>query len=222
MRFMSKEGSGRFSRPISLSEDLRTQLQQERIFADLDMDKRARRVGLCACHAGAGTTTVALNLAAMLAERTGTPTALVEANLRTPALAYQFGLRADPGLLAFAGGATGLEVFRDLPTMNVRAMLAQTSDKPMTVLRQAVGRMPILSETFQHVVLDLPPVLDYPDAGMMVAGIDGVLLVLEAEQTRWEVAHEVRKRLEAAGASILGAVLNKKPHHVPDWLYQHL
>jgi len=219
---MSAKPRDREALPISLSASLRSQLQQARIFTDLELDKGQRRIGVCACNAGAGATSVALNLAAMLAERTGTPIALVEANLRSPALAGCFDLKAEPGFSAFASGLAGSEACRELPGMHVYAMLAEASDNPLPILKDAAARLSELSSAFQHMVLDLPPVLDYPDAGIMAAGIDGILLVLEAEETRWEVAREARNRLESAGIPLLGAVLNKKPHYVPDWLYRLL
>ncbi len=222
MRPGSMAGALRPAGPMNLSTELRNQLQQSRIFADLNLDQGARRIGLCACHAGAGATTLALNLAMMLAERTGAPTALVEANLRAPSLARHLSLPAEPGFVAFAGGRPDTEVLRELPGSNVWLMLSEQRDVPLPIVRSAAVRLPELAARFRSVVLDLPPVLDFPDAGIMAAGLDGVLLVLEAEETRWQVAREARKRLESSGTSILGAILNKKPHYVPDWLYRLL
>jgi Mrp family chromosome partitioning ATPase len=36
--------------------------------------------------------------------------------------------------------------------------------------------------------------------------VDGVISVVEAEKTKWEVAEEAKERLKAAGARILGGV----------------
>lgn len=222
MRFLNFKAKAEIDLPIRLSDALRGQLLQARLFAELDTDHTPRRIGVCACHSGAGVSTVALNLAAMLAERTQSKVALVEANLRSPVLARSFSPVAEPGFAAFAEGRAGVEVFRALPGMDVHALLAGTSATPLALLLAAAARLPELSKVFRHVIVDLPPLLEHPDAGMMAAGLDGILLVLEAEETRWQVAREVKKRLDVAGPPLLGAILNKKPHYIPEWLYRLL
>jgi len=220
---VSTRSKTRTGLPIALSGALRSQLQQARIFTDLERDQGGRRIGVCACHHRAGATTLALNIAVMLGERSGVPVALVEANLRSPNLAARFDLQADPGFNAFAGGCAAPMAWRELPGLGVHAMLAEASDEPLPLLKKAASR--VVSEiapTFRHLVLDLPPALDYPDVGLMATSIEGIILVLEAEETRWQVAREVRKRLEALGVPLLGAVLNKKPYYVPGWLYRLL
>lgn len=216
MKFKPKP---RMSAPLTLPAELRGQLQQSSIFTDL---AQGTRIGVCACHAGAGATTISLNLAAMLAERTGAPVALVEANLRAPALSEHFNLKGEPGFSAFAAGGAAPEAFRELPGLNVHVLTAEASSNPMPTLKDAATRLPELSSQYSFVVVDLPPMLEFPDAGILATGVDGILLVLEAEETRWQVAREVRKQLETANIPLLGAVLNKKPRYVPDWLYRLL
>ncbi|CAG1018002.1 Putative tyrosine-protein kinase YveL [Burkholderiaceae bacterium] len=209
--------------PLDWSVALRNQLQQSRLFADMTADSDVRRVGVCACHAGAGATTVAYNLAVMLHERSGEPVVLVEGNLRRPALARLRGIGTGPGFAAFARGedVAGV-VLRDASQPGISLLPATAEALPLPVLRAAAERLPGLGQHFRHVVVDLPPVLDYPDAALLGAVLDGVVVVVEAETTRWQVAREAAKRLEAGGVKLLGAVLNKKPHVIPDWLYRLL
>ena len=47
-------------------------------------------------------------------------------------------------------------------------------------------------------------------------------MVIEAEKTRWEVFNSARQRMENSAAKILGAVLNKRQMHIPDWAYNKL
>lgn len=211
--------------PVSLgwSPQLRNQLQQSRVFAELLAEGEGRAVGVCACHAGAGATTVAYNLAAMLHERGGESVALVEANLRSPVLAERCKLPASAGFAAFArGGEVASSMVADGNPSGLSIMPGSVEGMPLPMLRDAAARLPLLRQQFRHVVVDLPPALDYPDAALVGAALDGVVLVIEAEATRWQVARETVKRLEAGGVRLLGAVLNKKPHVIPDWLYRLL
>jgi protein-tyrosine kinase len=52
--------------------------------------------------------------------------------------------------------------------------------------------------------------------------LDGLLLVLESEKVRWEVAQSRSSALADMGANLLGVVMNKRPDHVPRWLYNTL
>jgi Mrp family chromosome partitioning ATPase len=72
------------------------------------------------------------------------------------------------------------------------------------------------------VLLTAPPVNAYNDAVALAKKVDGVVLVLEAEQTRWEVAQSAKERLEDARANILGVVLNNRKFHIPGWIYRRL
>ena len=54
------------------------------------------------------------------------------------------------------------------------------------------------------------------------AGEDGVVLVVESEKTRWEVAESARKWIKSGNGNVLGVVLNKRKYHIPNWLYRRL
>lgn len=182
------------------------------------------RIGVCACHAGAGATTVALNLALMLHERTGNPVALVEADLRSPSLARMASRPSGWGVRGFATGCAGATdaMQRIVGQEGVWMMLGEKVDVPAPILGATASRLHLLTDLYPYVVVDLPPVLEYPDVVSMGRGIDGVLLVLEAERTRWQVARAAKDRLASVGIPLLGAVLNKRPRYIPDWLYRRL
>lgn len=79
-----------------------------------------------------------------------------------------------------------------------------------------------LRERFDTILLD-PPAFNYSPEGLALAGMaDGVVLVVEAERTRWQVAHVVKDRIERQGGKILGAILNKRRHYIPGFIYKRL
>jgi capsular exopolysaccharide synthesis family protein len=77
----------------------------------------------------------------------------------------------------------------------------------------ASGRLPQilteLSDLFDHVVIDAPPVLGLADAPLLSATCEGTLLVVEAGSVRRAAALNALARLNAAGAHMMGAVLTK-------------
>jgi Mrp family chromosome partitioning ATPase len=71
------------------------------------------------------------------------------------------------------------------------------------------------------VIVDLPTVAKGVPAGLGSL-LDGLLLIVEAERIRWQVAQRTASLLTAAGVNLLGVVMNKRPNHIPRWLYETL
>ena len=90
----------------------------------------------------------------------------------------------------------------------------------------AVGGLRSLLETirreFDVVLLDVPAADRSPD-GLAVASLaDGVILVVESERTRWQVAQAITTRIQNQGGNLLGVVVNKRRHHIPRFIYKRL
>ena len=58
-------------------------------------------------------------------------------------------------------------------------------------------------------MLDCPPVIAVTDACVLSRRADGVILVLDADSVRPEMAQKAKELLENAQATILGAILNR-------------
>ena len=86
---------------------------------------------------------------------------------------------------------------------------------------QDVGAlMDSVREQYAFAILDAPPVLDSSATVMLAGASDGVILVIEAERERWEVAQRAVVLLKSARAAVLGVVLNKRQFHIPGFLYR--
>jgi len=79
-----------------------------------------------------------------------------------------------------------------------------------------------LKKRFDVVVIDSPPADSSPVGLAVCRTVDGVIIVLEAEKTRWPVAASTKKRILQNGGTILGVVLNKRRYYIPDWIYRRL
>lgn len=79
-----------------------------------------------------------------------------------------------------------------------------------------------LRENFDLILVDSPPAIQYPDGVVLSRKMDGVVLVVEAEKTRWQVARSVRDRILMQGGKILGVILNKRRYHIPKKIYELL
>jgi Mrp family chromosome partitioning ATPase len=66
----------------------------------------------------------------------------------------------------------------------------------------------VLSERFSHIVLDSPPAGLFTDAVIVSTMVDGVVLVVNADQTPLVEVEKTKTLLTDVGANILGVVLN--------------
>ena len=69
--------------------------------------------------------------------------------------------------------------------------------------------MNALKEIADYIVMDCPPVIAVTDASVLSRRADGVVLVLDADQVRPEMAQKAKELLENAQANLLGTILNR-------------
>jgi capsular exopolysaccharide synthesis family protein len=79
-----------------------------------------------------------------------------------------------------------------------------------------------LRERFDIVLIDSPPATSSADFLSLANRSDGVVLVVEADKTRWPVLKNVKDRIVKNGGNILGIVLNKRRHYIPRWIYDRM
>ncbi|OPY76419.1 MAG: Tyrosine-protein kinase YwqD [Syntrophorhabdus sp. PtaU1.Bin050] len=79
-----------------------------------------------------------------------------------------------------------------------------------------------LREHFDVVVIDSPPVSSCADGLAICRGVDGVILVMKAESTRWPVAMAAKEKIIKNGGKILGFVFNDRRFYIPGWIYRRL
>lgn len=79
-----------------------------------------------------------------------------------------------------------------------------------------------LKERFDMILIDSPPVDLHPDGLVISRKVDGTIIVVRAEKTRWPDALRVKEKLERQGANILGTVFNDQRRYLPKWLSAHL
>jgi polysaccharide biosynthesis transport protein len=65
--------------------------------------------------------------------------------------------------------------------------------------------------SFDHIVIDAPPIMGIADAVILCKHVDATLFVIESSSTRKTSIRNALKRLHQAGAHPLGAVLTKLP-----------
>ncbi len=179
-------------------------------------------------HGEGGTTTAAI-LASTLARSGNTKILLVDANLRTPALDEVFEQGQGSKLLGLSDqvlSETPLDqtIYQtDIPNLSFMPCgRSVTSPSYMFDSEPITSMLSTLREKFDFIIFDGSPLRDYSESSFLAGKMDGVILVVEAERTKIDVARKIRKDLESTGVTILGVVLNKKRNYIPEYLERFL
>jgi capsular exopolysaccharide synthesis family protein len=156
-----------------------------------------------------GKSTVAANLACTLARRKQHKTLLLEGDLRRPTVAQKFGLGKVPGLSEwFRGETESMNIYR-LEALGLWVLPAGSAPENPLELMQSGKLSPLmdqLTEWFDWIIIDSPPVLPLADTSIWARLSDGILLVTRKSITEKQ---QLQRGLEALERSkLLGALVN--------------
>ncbi|MEV4457632.1 polysaccharide biosynthesis tyrosine autokinase [Microbispora sp. NPDC049633] len=206
-------GKDRSSRSESF-RSLRTNLQF------IGVDRQPKSLVVTSCLPDEGKSCTSANLAIAMAQA-GWRVILVDGDLRRPSVAGYLGLEGGTGLtdvlidkaclaeVIQRWGRPGLAVLPSgrvppnpselLGSQNMRAVLAQLTDE------------------YDMVIIDAPPLLPVTDAAALGANCDGTLLVVRHGKTRREQVARAGELLSSINARLVGAVLNFAPAKQGDY-----
>ena len=173
-----------------------------------------RKLVITSPMSGDGRTTVASNLAAVLAQ-SGSRVLIIDADFRHPCLHRVFKVAAHRGLTSILQG-------QESPASAIQHTQIDGLDVlpcgpvPERPLQPHYGRrfhdlLNDLSDQYDHILLDTPAVTASSDARVIAAACDAVLLVVRIGKTDPRLAESACDGLLSLGARILGVVINAVP-----------
>ena len=178
----------------------------------MHIDKPPRVIVVTSPLPGDGKSTVAANLAAAIALG-GTPTVLVDADLRRPTLAASFGLDPTGGLSNLLVGDADFSDVAVRSAVSPDLMLLPSGTippNPSEMLGSSTMRRLLEALAANYtVILDAPPLLPVTDAALLTAAADGALIVISEGSTTDVMLGGSLDQLQAVNGSVLGVVLNK-------------
>ena len=135
--------------------------------------------------------------------------------MRRPSLAAKLSIRKAPGLSKYLTGQVGLEeIIQRCGDVTDEGFSVVASGRnppnPIELLSSAKMEKAVqtLRESFDYIILDLPPVGEVSDALVAAKLVDGVLLVVRQDYCNTVALGGAVKQFEFIESRILGVVVN--------------
>ena len=189
---------------------LRTKLQFS--FAG---DNRCRVIAVSSAMSGEGKSLSSVNLAYSMSQL-NKKVLLIDCDMRRPSLAAKLPIKKAPGLSNYLSGLCALDIlfqpcgiegeedaFQVIsagrnPPNPIELLSSEKMSKMLAALR----------ESYDYIILDMPPVSEVSDALAVAKDTDGVLLVVRQNYCNRLLLNDTIRQFEFMEAKILGVVCN--------------
>lgn len=171
-----------------------------------------RSVAVTSTRPGEGKSTSAVALATMLA-RAHRKVILVDGDMRAPSVHHLGGAGHERGLSNFLAGQDDIDGLTfEMGKLGFTAMSA--GPIPPNAAELLTGNRLLLLinsllKTYDHVVIDCPPVMGLADAPLIASRVEGVIYAVEAHGIRSTLVKAALNRLASANAHVVGSILTK-------------
>ena len=195
---------------------LRSRLYQNRDSGPL------RRVLVTSALPQEGKTYVAANLVHSIVRQKERRALLIDGDLRRSRLHDVLGTHISPGLTEYMKGEVGELAIIQRGAIENLFFIPGGNSVPNAAELISNGRFKMLVDRltpfFDWIIIDSPPCIAMSDASLMAEFCDGVLIVVAAGKTPFDLAQKTREQLKKF--RMLGVVLNKvDPQHTGGHYY---
>lgn len=190
-------------------------MRASKVAADLaSADRKIRVIGVVSSVPGEGKSMVAMNLGQVIAA-SGKRALVMDCDLRNPTLSAAIAPGRKSGLLEYLAGEipTVESIYTDpnkplqfLPA-NGSLRLAQTSD--LVSSQRMVDLVSTVRQSFDYVIMDLPPLAPVVDVRAIVGNVDAFVFVVEWGETSVATAQQAVRSIPGLAEKTIGVVLNK-------------
>lgn len=188
------------------------------------VDQEMNSIMVTSTGPGEGKSTTVANLAVVFAQQ-GKKVLLVDADLRKPTVHYTFRVDSTYGL-------TNLLTKQKSPQQTIQQSQVENlyilpsgpiPPNPAELLGSNAMKelMQFLSQEYDIILFDVPPVLAVTDAQVLANQCNGIILVVQSGGTDVEASKKAKEALLNTRGKLLGAVLNQKKMKKGDYHYYY-
>lgn len=170
-----------------------------------------KKVLVTSSQPGEGKTTTCINTAISLAQL-GASVLIIDCDLRKPTTHKVFNVDHVLGLSTYLSRDVTIDgLIQKLPINNVSLLpCGPIPPNPAELISSEKMRnmLAMLSERYDHILIDSPPLMNVTDPVILSRMVDGVILVVHGGKSTRYVVCRARQELAGVGAKIFGVVLN--------------
>lgn len=190
----------------------------------MNPDRPYRRILVTSAAPSEGKTTVAVSVAISLAQG-GQRVCIVDCDLRRPRLHRIFDRAGDVGVMnVIMGESTIAEAAKPTIVPNLYCMPCgpiPPNSADVVASEKFRKLLDDLSQHFDRIVLDSPPIVAVTDSAIVSTLTDGVIFVIRAFRTNFALCRQGLRALRDVDAPIAGAVLNAVNLNRHEYNYHH-
>lgn len=175
------------------------------------VDKKIKAILITSSLPNEGKSTVVCNFAHVMAQ-SGMKVLVVDCDMRNPSIHKLMGIKNQGLSNILSGQGSVKDYIQNVPETTVDFLAGgpvPPNPSELLVSKSFLDFLQEMTAEYDYVMLDTPPVLPVTDAAALATRVDACIFVVESGRHAPKVVVDAKKRLEVAGAFILGVVLNK-------------
>lgn len=173
---------------------------------------------------GEGKSTTAVHIACSLAQL-GAKVLIMDCDLRRPSLHKKLDISSATGVTNYLSSKTNLEILiQELEIPNLWAIssgLIPPNPAELLSSRKMKEMIDLLSKSFDHIIIDSPPIANVTDPIILSTLVDGTIMVIHSGKAKRGLVQHSRQELSSVRAKIFGVVLNNVSLRNEGYKYQY-
>ena len=187
-------------------------ISQGRAGRSSSADVKCPIIGVTSSIRGEGKSTTAVNLSYVLANK-GHKVLLVDGDLRIPSIAKKMGVKSTPGLTDLLIGSSA-DIASWKSDVHKNWYILPSGDIPpnpseLLGSKRMENVLNVLSEHFDYIIVDLPPVNIVSDAMAISSYITGMIVVIREGYTSKKDLDRCMRQIKLSDVNVLGCVMNE-------------